>query len=585
MEHSWNLKNYFYESLEDKSYILDKKNISSLIDNFISKYRGKIKTISNNSEMLTFLKDEEELDLKISKVINYTSMLYYQNSEDEKIQEEIMELEAYMDILSEKLLFVQEEIKALGEEALLNFSKAESLKKYENYFYQIAQNLKHQLSPEVEKALLISNQSLNQVKLYEDLTSSYEFEFRNGKLSEDELLSKLELPDENIRKEAYLILSHFYQNKERKTTHASIYTSVIKNHLSTMKLRNYKTPISIQNSSEELSDESVEIMLTTIMSYSQIYQDYLKLRKKILGIDELNVWDVYAPIRNDKKKISFEESQKIILEVVNNFNPKQANFIRKMIEEERIDTYPKKGKTQGAFALYSKEQESFILLNHTNNLSSLYTFIHELGHAYHGSLSQIQPSQCFESPLVLAETASIFNELLLSKHLEKTLSKEEQITQLVRELDETCGNVFKQIQYVLFEQKVYTNVLNGEEYTAKKYSKEWRSIGKQFCGNVIKYYEKEDEETSWQRIPHLYRSPFYCYSYAFGNLLSLALFSQYKRGDRDFVTKYEKLLSSGGSKTPYHALKDFGFDIESREFYKLGLEEIKKKLERLKKLV
>lgn len=199
MEHSWNLKNYFYESLEDKSYILDKKNISSLIDNFISKYRGKIKTISNNSEMLTFLKDEEELDLKISKVINYTSMLYYQNSEDEKIQEEIMELEAYMDILSEKLLFVQEEIKALGEEALLNFSKAESLKKYENYFYQIAQNLKHQLSPEVEKALLISNQSLNQVKLYEDLTSSYEFEFRNEKLSEDELLSKLELPDENIR--------------------------------------------------------------------------------------------------------------------------------------------------------------------------------------------------------------------------------------------------------------------------------------------------------------------------------------------------------------------------------------------------
>lgn len=585
MNKTWNLEYYFYTSLSNENYLRDKVELKEHIDEFVGKYKGLLKTIKTDQEILSFLLDEEQLDKKISKVVNFVSMHYYLNSEDEIIQKEVMEVESLMDSFSESLLFVQEEIKLLGKEKLLEFSNSNLLKKYKNYFYQIALNLEYQLEPEVEKALLISSQSKNQVKLYEDLTSSYQFEFDSKTLSEEELLSKLELPDREIREKAYKTLFEFYNNSERRKTHASIYTSVVKDHISSMKLRGYKTPISMQNISEELTDESVLTMISTIKEYTHCYEQYLLLKRELLELDELKPWDVFAPIKKEEITISFDESLSTIYSVLKDFDEEVYSFSKEMIENHRVDVYPKQGKSQGAFALYAKGEQSFILLNQTDTLSSMYTLIHELGHAYHGHLSQKQPSQTFESPLVLAETASIFNELLLSNHLMKTLSQKDTIVQLVREIDEMTSNIFKQIQYVSFEQKVYSNMLAGEEFTANSYSSTWREIAQEFSGSSISYVGDATKDTSWQRIPHLYRSPFYCYSYAFGNLLSLSLYALYEQEGNEFISKYKNLLSQGGSKTPGDALKEFGLDIESKEFYELGLKILEEKITRLKELV
>ena len=198
----WDLKKYFYDSFKDPKYIEDKKAISKGVKNFIQQYRGIIKTIETNKEILAFLTSEEKLDETISKVLNFAYMNYYLNSEDEGIQKEIMVLESLTTKLSEDLLFVQEEIKELGENKLLKFSEDPILKDYKNYFYQIAKSLKYQLSNEVEKVLLQTSQSgvSAQLKLYDDLASSYQYPWEDTLLSEEELLVKLEDVDENIRK-------------------------------------------------------------------------------------------------------------------------------------------------------------------------------------------------------------------------------------------------------------------------------------------------------------------------------------------------------------------------------------------------
>ena len=584
----WDLKKYFYDSFKDPKYIEDKKAISKGVKNFIQQYRGIIKTIETNKEILSFLTSEEKLDETISKVLNFAYMNYYLNSEDEGIQKEIMVLESLTTKLSEDLLFVQEEIKELGENKLLKFSEDPILKDYKNYFYQIAKSLKYQLSNEVEKVLLQTSQSgfSAQLKLYDDLASSYQYPWEDTLLPEEELLVKLEDVDENIRKKAYLILSKEYSKKERRTTHASIYTSVVKNWVTSGKIRGFTSPIQKHNIGEEISDKTVDTLLSTIENSYSLFQKYLTLKAKVLGKKKLEIWDVYAPIGKIKKEFTPTQAINMVLTVLKKFDLNWYEFSKEMIECGRVDFMPKKGKSQGAFALYGKKQSSFVLLNYTNSLSDISTLIHELGHAYHGHLSQTQNSHSFDSPLILAETASIFNELLLSEHFKTILSNEEKKEFLFKELDEVFGTIFKQTQYVLFERRIHNGVLEGEEYTQSDYSKIWREESQKLNGNCIKYYEKAEEETSWQRIPHIFRSPFYCYSYAFGNLLTYALYEQYiKDGRNTFLPKYRTILESGGSKTPQDLLKPLGFDLESEEFYMLGINMLQKKLEELKKLI
>jgi oligoendopeptidase F len=584
----WDLKTYFYDSFQDPKYMNDKKNISLAISNFVSQYKGKISTISTSKEMLTFLKSEEDLDESLNSVLNYAYMRYYLNSEDEEIQKEIMNLDTLTTKLSEDLLFVQEELKKLGEKKLLRFSSMKELQKYQNYFYQIAVTLKYQLEDNVERALLQKSQSgvSSQLKLYEDLTSSYHYEFRGKNLSEEELLSKLEDVDENIRREAYIVLSKAYSIKERKITHGAIYTSVVKDSISSVKMRGFENSLHRQNVGEELTNTSVDTMLRVVDNNYSLFHTFLKIKAKLLGKENLDIWNIFAPIQTKKKEYEFKDACTIVLDSLKEFNNDAYIFSKEMIEKGRVDVMPKQGKAGGAFALYGKDQPSFVLLNYTKSISDISTLGHELGHAYHGHLSQTQNSHSFDSPLSLAETASIFNELILSEHIKSTLSKEEKIAFLVKELEETFGTIFKQVQYTLFEKKIHNTMMEGEEYTAKDYSRIWREESSKLNGETVSYYEKPDEETSWQRIPHIYRSPFYCYSYAFGNLLTYALYEKYlEEGSEVFLPKYLEILKSGGSKTPQDLLKPLGFDLESEEFYMLGINVLKKKIKELEKLM
>jgi oligoendopeptidase F len=214
---------------------------------------------------------------------------------------------------------------------------------------------------------------------------------------------------------------------------------------------------------------------------------------------------------------------------------------------------------------------SCVLLNYTNKLNDVSTLAHEFGHSIHAYLSTIQKPQVYYSGTSMAETASIFNETLLNNALEKTLTESEKLGFLENQLSDIFSTIFRQVQYTLFEKRVHEAVYNGQELSYNDFNKIWREEQTKMTGDYVEYSLEAEKESGWSSIPHIFATPFYCYSYAFGNILSFALYEKYVEEGQGFVEKYKNILRSGGSKPPYDLLMENGLDITSPEFYRSGL--------------
>jgi len=300
----------------------------------------------------------------------------------------------------------------------------------------------------------------------------------------------------------------------------------------------------------------------------------------------LAVWNILAPIW-EEKQVNYQEAINMHLEVMKNFDEDFYNYSLDLLENGRVDFFPKIWKRWGAYASYDKDLPSFVLLNFTNKLNDVFTLTHEFGHAIHWWLSQVQPQSVYHSTLSLAETASIFNEMLLSDYLLSSdkLSKNEKIKLLESKLWDVFATIFRQIQYVDFERQVHEKILNNQELSYTDFCKLRRSTQEKMSGKMIKYDVPPEEENTFLMIPHIFHTPFYCYSYAFGNILVFSLFNKYKKEWKKFVEDYKKILKAGGSIPPKQLLAKFGIDISSDEFYNMAFEEIKKMLNELERLV
>ncbi len=571
----WNLNNIYKEGEKTKLLSDLDKQVKKLIS-----FQKKIKSCGEK-ELIQIFKIQEKINQISNKLYVKTYLKHCENQEDKKTIKELQKLDSLLTQNQNKILFVSEFIRNLNEKkAHTIYSK---LGKYKYCFQSIRDAKIHMRSIEEEKILNIKDLSGQQTltTLRNIISSKLKFKFKNKKLSETELNKYFmdPLPKNNIQ--AYKSL--FLEYEKNEDVFAEIYKGLSLDWSNEMtKIRNYSSSISARNFSNTLSDKTISMLLDLIKSKRFIFQKFFKLKSKILKI--LNSrYHIYTPYKlKSNKKYSFNISKKIVLETFKDFSPKIENLAKNIFDQNNIHSEISEKKRGGAFCYsYGKDEVPYILLNHTDDLNSMLTMAHELGHGIHGQLAKDKTQMTYHSSLVLAETASIFSELLLTEELLKNSSKEEKKYLLFHHISSAFASILRQTYFVLFEIEAHKLISKGvsvDELNQKYYDLLKEQFGNEMNVPTIFKYE-------WLRIPHIYETPFYCYAYAFGNLLVFALYSKYLEEGSSFVKKYLKILSSGGDADVEEILANAGIDVNDKSFWNGAFKKLEEDIIKLESLI
>ncbi len=587
---SWNLSRYFYSGLDDPKLDTDIKNILPSAEKFAEKYEQTFHTFTTPEQITQFYTDYTKLSHNLATPSYY---LFYRSSldtQDLDVMKKMGEVEFIYNEASNKLLFIAQGWKQIGYEKIIEWSKEPSLIAYKNDLIWTADGIKYILTEREEYVLNMKSRPLGLAgSLHDELTGSYEFTMHidgeEKKLTEEEVRSYRQHKERNIRKEAYASLRRVYNNKQNQISLWNIYAAIVKDWTSEIKMRRYAENVMAQrNISEEMDDEVVNMLLSEVENAYPLYQRFLKAKSKFLWLDtDFSIWDIWAPLGSVDKDFSFEEAYDLHLSVMRDFDDEFYHYSKEMIEEERIDVFPRSWKRGGAFASYRKWEKSFVLLNFTGKLRDVSTISHELGHAIHGHLSQAQEAPVYDSPLSLAETASIFSEMLLGEKVKSLVSKEEYKEYLNERLGDIFATIFRQVQYVIFEKKVHEQIFSGNELSYKDFNTLWRVEQDKLYSGIVKYDTDAESESGWSMIPHIFHSPFYCYAYAFGNILTFALYNKVQDGSLS-IGDYKDILKAWWSERPRELLSRYNIDITSPEFYRAGIREVEKMVQEFEAL-
>jgi len=586
----WDLSKYFYESINDPRIDTDIQTWYEKEKEFIEYF--KLNSLQNADEdlLLTYHDMSKDISMIIYPVWLYYSYLSSLDTQNQEILKKESELRNKYYKLSKESLFISEDFKSLGYDRLISLSTSDKLRGHKNSILKIANSIQYNLPIELEEIIIEKDKSGCNIlsELHEELTNSFMFDYRGEKLTNDEISTLRSDISEDIRKEATFSIRNVFGSEQNKITLGHIYKGLVKDKVNEDKLRGIKYVMESRNNSEQLDKKTVDTLLNCIKGYYHSYHKYMMVKCLLLNKEHLNEWDRNAPyINSGEQKIKFEDGVNMYLDVIKDFDKEFYDYSLDMFNNGRVDVYPKQGKRNGAYAQYVKGIESFVLLNYTDRLDDVLTLAHELGHAIHGHLSQEQEFSEFNSPLSLAETASIFNETLMFDYLLKhTTNKDEKIAMLVERLDGAFNTIFRQAQIVLFEKEIHERLLNEEELTYIDFNKIWRKHSSELYGHSVKFDNQDSEDIGWSQIPHIFRTPFYCYTYSFGNLLSISLYNIYlNEGGDKFIPKYKEILKSGGSVPPEELLMRYNIDITKPEFYEGGLKVIDELVNELMEII
>ena len=432
------------------------------------------------------------------------------------------------------------------------------------------------------------------VKIYDRMVNGFEYlmvikkarkTIKKTFSNKEKLLSYIRSTKADERKSAYQSLLQVY--KKNSGILGEIYQNlVLQWRDENMNMRGYESPISVRNASNNLDDSTVRALLNVCKKNSDIFQDYFLEKAKMLGHRKLRRYDLYAPLslrNSDQKKFTFSEAVNTVLDTFEGFNAQFREYSERVFNEHHVDSEIRKDKQGGAFcSTVSPKRTPYVLLNFDGKSRDVSTMAHELGHAIHSIAASDKPITVAHAPLPLAETASVFAEMLLNDKLFSSVGFREQKILLAEHIDDMYATIMRQAYFTLFEIDAHRIIANENATTDKISELYLNNLSQQFGDSVN---VSSDFQWEWTYIPHFFHSPFYCYAYSFGNLLVLSLYQQFKNEGRSFIPKYLNILSSGGSRKPEELLKDSGMDISRDEFWQQGFNLLEDKIKELKKML
>lgn len=520
----------------------------------------------------------EQLALESERVKLYSQLWFAEDMQNNQALALKSKLETLGTDMENRLLFFSQTWKRFPEKDAERLIKA--LPHYAYYLRKSYQYKKYMLSTEEERIINIKDLTGSNAVLtvYEMLTSGFTFDFDGKKLTQEELFHYVRDPDPKKRIAAYQALYAVFQ--EHRALLGEIYKSLVLDwNKEFVELRKYTSSIAVRNFSHDIQDSTVETLLNVCKKNQKLFQKYFEIKSKKYKIP-FNRYHLYAPPKMSPFKMAYPDAVKLVLDAYQSFSPIFRACAEKILQEQHLDSEARKNKSTGAFcAGESPTITPYVLLSYTGDLHSINTLAHELGHGIHHLLSSKQNVFYVSAVLPLAETASIFGELLLMdqvKKLNPKLAKE----LLVLELDGFYGSIGRQAEFVAFEKEAHRMVLEhaSTEDLAKQYFKMLKAhFGKM---EIPDHFQWE-----WLYINHIFTVPFYCYAYSFGNLLALSLYAQYKKSQgkqrEAIVEKIIHLLSQGSNAPPEQLVADIGYDITQESFWQSGFDVMKEMVKEL----
>ena len=523
------------------------------------------------------LREYEGICENLSCIMTYAYLCFAANTKEGAF---LSKCEMEVNKAQEKLLFFEIEFNALPNNIQSSFIK--QCKKYSYFLELLAKNAKHQLTLPEEKVLLkMQPVGVDSFKrLFDEHLSALRFKFQDKEVSEEEVLSLLYDKNRETRKEAAQSLSETLSKNLELL--AYIYNVVRKDLKISAELRGYSNLEESRHIDNQITQKSVDIMVQTINDSVGVVEEYYKLKTQLLGLETLYDYDRYAPLLcSEDSEFSYEESKKLVLETFLEFSPRFYEIAKRAFDEGWIDSHPRENKRGGAFSHGAVPSvHPYLMLNHTNRRRDVFTMAHELGHTIHQYLSYGVGYLNADTPLTTAETASVFAEMLLFEKMKNMLSREEKIALYASKLEDIFATLFRQNVFTNFERRVHQK---EGELSVDEFSQIWQEENQKMFGKSVVL--TQNYSCWWSYIPHFIHTPFYCYAYSYGQLLVMALFGVYRKEGQDFVNKYEKFLSLGGSQSPRELVGIFGLDIEDDDFWKIGICEVKRLMQGLKEIL
>ena len=547
------------------------------IDKKVKALEAKRKLLTNTinpKDFLAILQEFETLRKHSEKFASYYHLKHCEDVSNQSMLAALSKIETVLTEYGNRLLFFGFWFKDLSDmkaDELINASG-----KYHYYLETLRKTKKYTLTEKEEKIINLKDITGHSAldTLYSLVTSHFEYVLDGKKYTQEELVTFVRSSSPQLREKTYQTLLTPY--KQQEDVLGEVYKNLIldwrQEHIN---LRGYKTPIQVRNVDNDLPDKAVDALLRVCAKNEKIFHKFFEIKRKRLGLKTLRRYDIYAPLQEEKGTISYDDALKLVLETFDGFSADFGNAARQIVKGNHIHSSVLPKKRSGAFcSTVTTDIAPYVFLTYTGKYRDVSTLAHELGHGVHSVLSSHHTEFTHSACLPLAETASVFSEMLLAEKVRKknpAMAKQMMFTHL----DDIYATVMRQAGFVRFEIVAHEMIKEGK--TFEEISKKYLEMIRAQLGPKVEVDELFSYE--WLYIPHIFHTPFYCYAYAFGNLLTLALYEMYRKDGEKVVGKIIKMLAAGGSESPLKVTKELGVDICSEKFWQQGFDVIERMID------
>ncbi len=582
----WDLSD-LYPSMDGPEVSEDLKAGLDRAKTFETSYKGRLGELAQDNvpALLTAIRAYEDLEDHLGRIISYAGLVYSGNTTDPSAQKFYGDVQEQITTASSHLLFFTLELNRIEDAVIEAALKTPGLDHYRPWIEDLRKEKPYQLEDRVEQ--LFHEKSVTGRgawnRLFDETIATLTFDVEGAELGIEPTLNFLQDSAPEKRQAAAEALTRTFSENVR--TFTLITNTLAKDKEISDRWRKFSDIADSRHLANRVEREVVDAMVSSVReAYPRLSHRYYALKAKWLGADQLNFWDRNAPLpQADTRVIPWGEAKDTILSAYNAFSPDMAEIAGRFFDKNWIDAPARSGKAPGAFAHPTvPSAHPYVLVNYQGKIRDVMTLAHELGHGVHQVLAGPNGPLMAPTPLTLAETASVFGEMLTFKSLlEKAETVETRKIMLASKAEDMINTVVRQIAFYTFERKLHCERRNGE-LTADKIGELWMSVQGESLGPAIKL--NPGYEVYWTYIPHFIHSPFYVYAYAFGDCLVNSLYAVYEDAEAGFQDKYFDLLKAGGTKHHSELLAPFGLDASDPGFWKKGLSVIERIIDELEEL-